>query len=438
MKLLFIVSCFAPKNIIGAVRISKIAKYLVRNGHDITVISPVLEDYDSVDETLECEELKEINRITVPYSKITSISTRIHKRNMSNTSRGQVQNQINDSFKSKIYRRIRNDFANWRDYEWTRSVNKTIHRLSDSYDVVFSSYPNLSAHDSAFFAKKTGAAKCWIADFRDPVAMESSVGRRHERQVKKQSEIIHHADKAIYVTKAGAANFICYPEDKHKIAWIPNGFDEEDFKDIKEHVSDGEKTNQLVFCYAGGMYGGERDCKPLFKALKNLVDCSEIREDDVLFKYAGPDFRILEEQAAAYNLTGILSDVGKISRKESLNMQYTADCVVVATFCYRDGEGAMPGKIYEPIMMKKPILMMVSGSGHQCEAAVFVRTLRAGCSYEEVEDKGDVSQIELFIKQLIEDKQKGEQRFMPDDKQLELSRYQNIARRVIEIATEGD
>jgi len=63
VKILILASCFAPKNVIGAVRISKIAKYLVREGHKVTVISPVLESYDGIDETLECEELKKVQEL---------------------------------------------------------------------------------------------------------------------------------------------------------------------------------------------------------------------------------------------------------------------------------------------------------------------------------------------------------------------------------------
>jgi len=39
---LFVCTAFAPKNVIGSVRPTKIAKYLVRAGHDVTVVMPEL------------------------------------------------------------------------------------------------------------------------------------------------------------------------------------------------------------------------------------------------------------------------------------------------------------------------------------------------------------------------------------------------------------
>lgn len=436
MKILVIATCFAPKNIIGAVRTSKIVKYLVRAGHDLTVISPVLEDYDAKDMTLECDELKKVVRITVPYSSITTKLTGVHKASITAVSTN-AGNKANDSVKAKLYRILRNGFSSWRDYEWTRKAKKTVRSLGN-FDFVISSYPYVAAHDVAAYAKSSGKTEKWIADFRDPLALEGIKGREHENHVKKQSQIVHLADKTVYVTQAGVKNFTCLPEDKHKIVWIPNGYDKDDFFTLQNITNDEEKSRQLCFSYAGGMYHGERDCSPLFKAIKQLIEKGVLDYNSVKFRYAGTDFRVLEDQASRYNLISILENEGKISRSESLNMQYTSDCVVVATFCYRDGEGSIPGKVYEPLMMKKPILMLVSGSGHNCEAASFVDRLGAGCSYVDADDQGDVERIRTFIMDLVADKNSGHNRFLPSESDLKPYQYETIANKMIEIITEGD
>lgn len=433
MKILIITSCFAPKNVIGAVRISKITKYLVRKGHDVTVISPVLECYDGIDETLECEELKRIHRITIPYSKITTVLTAKHKQGGS-ARIGSTANQLNKSFKGRIYRTFRNLFAWWRDYEWALKAKLKISKLS-GFDLVFSSYPNVSTHDAAWYALKAKKSKKWIADFRDPLALESVTGAEHKRQVQKQSDIVHHADRTVYVTQSGAANFICKPEDRYKVVWIPNGFDEEDFLKLGDSTSTGEIVRDtIVFSYAGGMYHGERDCSPLFRAIRELIDEKIIVNGQVRFEYAGADYSILRSQAEQYKLSDIVKNLGRISRTESLNMQRASDCVVVATFCYRDGEGAMPGKVYEPIMLSKPILMLVSGSGHDCEAARFVNQIGAGCSYQAADDNNDISMIKNYIITLINDKKDGVIQNKINSELLDQYRYQNIADRLLDIA----
>lgn len=437
MRILMITSCFAPKNVIGAVRTSKLAKYLVRNGHSLTVISPVLEVYDSRDSTLECEELREVERITIPYSSITAKLTGMHKASGSAAS-NKVGNETNTSIKARIYRLLRNGFSWWRDYEWAEKAKKEVRRQQGTFDLVISSYPYLAAHKAAAYAKSSGKAKKWIADFRDPLALESMKGRERKKRIKQQSKIVRLSDRTVYVTQTGAQNFSCYPEDRSKVVWIPNGFDADDFSALRDTQSSEILNDSLCFTYAGGMYHGERDCTPLFKAIRHLIDKGEITTDDIRFRYAGTDFKVVEEQALPYQLGAVLINEGRIPRPESLQMQYSSDCVVVATFCYRDGEGAMPGKIYEPLMMNKPILMLVSGSGHRCEAASFVNRLGVGCSYVEADDCGDVSQIETFIKHLIEDKNRKTQRFKSKESDLLPYRYDTIAKKMIEIIDEGD
>ena len=72
---------------------------------------------------------------------------------------------------------------------------------------------------------------------------------------------------------------------------ITNGFDEEDFLSFEQIRKDrpGDETNQLVFSYAGGLYGGERDCSPLFKAVRELIDEGKLVSEDVRVDYAGRD-----------------------------------------------------------------------------------------------------------------------------------------------------
>lgn len=407
MKILIVASCFAPKNIIGAVRLSKIAKYMIRKGHEITVISPVLEDYDGIDNTLECEEFSSAKRITVPYSSVTTRLTRIHKSENGVISGNEVGNQISNSIVSKAYRSARSLFSKWRDYEWEHKVKKIIKADNTIYDIVFSSYPNVSAHDSAWYAKMKGKAKLWIADFRDPIVLDSDNKREKGRKVKRQSEIVKHSDITTFVTKTGSERFICYPEDKNKVVWLSNGFDPDDFMQVtKGSSSSTNESDKLVLSYAGGLYKGERDCSPLFQAIHELLEENLIKLEDIRFDYAGNDYSILAKQADSYDLREIITNHGRVSRQESIEMQMQSDCVVVITECYRDYGGALTGKIYEPVMMKKPILLIVNGNGKHSEPGAFVKRLNAGTIYEKSTDLNDTSKIRQMILSFLDEKRK--------------------------------
>lgn len=67
-KILITTTAFAPENEIGVVRVTKIVKYLVRLGYDITVISPELHEISRIDKSLLTDEIKSINKHTVSQS----------------------------------------------------------------------------------------------------------------------------------------------------------------------------------------------------------------------------------------------------------------------------------------------------------------------------------------------------------------------------------
>lgn len=405
MKILVITSCFAPKNVIGAVRVSKIVKYLVRQNNDITVISPVLEKYDGCDMTLECEEFAHIKRITIPYAKITSRMTKSY-RATNRVNNSILANRVSKNYKTILYRKARGVFAWWRDYEWSKKVINHLKIENEKYDWVISSYPNIAAHIAAKYAVKKAIAKRWLADFRDPIVIESSVNAASKRLLRLQTSFVSDANLVSIISRKEIDYFLCKDEDKMKIFVMPNGFDYDDFQYLKRQT-DMKSINKerLVFSYAGGLYGGERDCSPLFYAIRQLIDEKKISADSICFNYAGKDERILLSQAEKYSVDDIIRIHGFIPRAESLKMQSDSDCVVVASFCYTDNGGAMTGKIYEPIMMNRYILLLVNGPGRNSEPGEFIRYLNAGTVYEESSQKGDVSEIKKMIMKMLFEKQ---------------------------------
>lgn len=404
MKILIITSCFAPKNIIGAVRISKIAKYLIRFGHDVTVISPVLEDYDKIDLTLECEELSRARRITVPYSQITSRLTRTYKNKSGRESQSDVGNALNNSWKSRMYRYLRSLFAGWRDFEWAYKVICLLRKDVDEYDLVFSSYPNYSTHKVAYYARKTGKAHFWIADFRDPIVQENDVTNSDQRAIRKQSFVVHNSDLSSFVSKWGTEHFVCDEKDRKKVIWLTNGYDIDDCAEFLQNDEGICVQDSVIFSYVGGLYKGERDCSPFFKAVHELIEQHLINENRIRLYYAGRDIGILKKQAAQYGVEWMIIDKGLIARKEAIELQRESDCVIVATDCYEDYGGALTGKIYEPIMMKKPVLLLVNGDGKNSEPGTFIKELKAGVVYEKGTDEDNVDKIKAMILEYISNK----------------------------------
>jgi hypothetical protein len=433
MKILVVTSCFAPKNVIGAVRISKLVKYLVREGNEITVISPVLEQYDGIDSSLECDELAKVRRVLVPYSKITTLLTSKYMAKGNSLSSNNDQKTQKKSIKRRITKSLRASFNKYRNNEWGRKAKKQILGLKDDFDLVISSYPLETTHNVALYAKRTGKAKFWIADFRDPMVLDTDFGRNREEKSRRQSEIVRNADIVTYVLKNGLYTFVCYPEDRQKIRWIPNGFDEDDLEKNSDNNKNGNlESGTLNLVYTGGLYGGERDCTPLFRAVRELIQEEKITRDDVAVHYAGRDGQIIINQADKCDVGQIVQDHRVVSRSESVELQNSSDCVIVATTCYVDNGGAMTGKIFEPVMLRRPILLLVRGEGRNSEPGQFVKNLNAGLVYEESNERGDVQRIKkMILDMLVEKKANGYTISRMNEGEREEYNYKAIADKLI-------
>ncbi len=433
MRILVVTSCFAPKNVIGAVRISKLVKYLVREGNEITVISPVLEKYDGTDNSLECDELAKVRRVLVPYSKITTLLTSKYMAKGNSLSSNNDHKSQKKSIKRRTIRSLRSLFNKYRNDEWGRKAKRQVACLRDTFDLVISSYPLETAHDVALYAKSSGKANTWVADFRDPMVLDTDFGRNREKKSRRQSEIVRNADIVTFVLKNGQDTFVCYPGDRQKIRWIPNGFDEEDLGNVSnQNKSGGLDGKSLNLVYTGGLYGGERDCTPLFRAIRELIRDEKITIDDVALHYAGRDGQIIINQADKCDVGQIVKDHGVVSRSESVELQNSADCVIVATTCYVDNGGAMTGKIFEPVMLRRPILLLVRGRGKNSEPGQFVKRLNAGCVYEESAEHGDAKKIkDMLIAMLGEKKEKGHISSTMNEEMREEYNYKSIVSKLM-------
>lgn len=409
MKILFVCTCFSPKNVIGSIRTSKFVKYLLRLNENLTIISPTINNYDIKDESLECYEFTKAKRITIDYSKLTKYLTEKYLEN-------KKSKVINNKTKSnnlfiigilKVRSILRFIFAKWRDWEWKFKVIRHINKENEKYDIVISSSPLTCTHYIAMYLKKNGIAKQWVADFRDPIIQEDAKGISLFWQRRDQYPIAHYADIITIVTKHHADNFDCFAEDRTKVHFLPNGFDEDDLSKFDLDNSTNA-NNRLIITYAGGLYGGKRDCSPLFKVIYDLIQEKLISKDDIIFKYAGYDFQILYEQANNFNLDTILKNQGILTREESIKLQHNSDCIVVATYCYKDGGGELTGKIFEPIMLNKKIILLVNGNGKNSEPAQFVKKINAGIVFEESNKIIDFLNLKQYILNIcVEKKNKG-------------------------------
>ena len=182
-------------------------------------------------------------------------------------------------------------------------------------------------------------------------------------------------------------------EHAKKIHVIHNGFSQEDKPPmICSHI-----PNKLDIAYVGDLYAGKRDATMLFKAIRGLIDNGLAQSSDFLIDYAGDSCDSLYENAKPYELQDIIYSHGRIARKDAITMQASADILLLLTWNTKMDRGILTGKLYEYMLIEKPIICITSGEIPQGEATETINELALGFAGEYVSLTEDSLRLEKYL-----------------------------------------
>lgn len=354
-RILIISYYFAPQNAIGAVRPTKLAKYLARMGHEVTVLcGPGMNGRR--DPTLERDlrELKDV-RVIREWNPLRSRQARAAGvvpaggAGAPAAARGGLVHGAADA----AYRWLR-----WQaDRSFRRRATAALDGLEGVYDVVFSTYAPWSVHEIAREARRRGLAKRWIADFRDEVgtvfAWQAGRKARYLRMLRREADVLCAASRG-FLEMMGF-------EDRGRV--LSNGFDREDLP-AAETPKAPEDGLRIVYC---GMIGmgrkgvADRDLTPMLRAVAGLIDQGVLAREAVRLVYAGGESAVFCRQAASCGLEACVEDHGLVSREASIALQRGADILLMASWHMASQRGILTGKLFEYMMMEKPIVCCMSG-----------------------------------------------------------------------------
>ena len=105
MRILFVVTAFYPEQAIGAIRVTKFAKYLVKLGVDVSIISLAPPPWASYDETLKFEQLRNLEWDVIDQSyffRILLQKARVAAIGSVSANSGKDMTQPSNSFKYKL------------------------------------------------------------------------------------------------------------------------------------------------------------------------------------------------------------------------------------------------------------------------------------------------------------------------------------------------
>lgn len=419
MRFIIVATSFSPQNRIGAIRTTKLAKYLAKAGHNVNVITPLLDESEEIDASLNINNIELISIFRIPYGKIyTKTLGKLRSRFLSDkrgshyTSNPDSKGTIS-SIKGSAIRAVRFIYLWLEERSWLKQVS--IHLSQDDNlkksDVIISSSPKPVVHKIAQNIKALNEHSLWIADFRDPMFYEMQSALIRYINKKAQDRIVKRCDYVTIVSNDSREKFLCEGIDNTKVHWIPNGYDPDDLSFVSSvlRAKDSQYSSKVfTIGYAGSLIGGKRDLSIIFKALKALIDEGLISMSKVQFIYAGSEGSRIVSIANRYALKDRVVDKGMVKREEALSFLKSSDCTVVCTHNSKRDKGILTGKLYEAFMIGNPVIAIVNGDLPGSELGKMVRNMNAGIVFEEANAVTDYIRLkEFLLKSYVEKEETG-------------------------------
>lgn len=311
-KVLIIAYNFPPVGGVGAIRIAKFAKYLVKFGWQPVILTSQ-DGFSFIrDESLlrELPSSIEINRIKGPEPARW--------------------------FGSKLWQSF------WlylvvpwfifpdRQAFWIEpALNKARELIkTEKIDLIFSSSGPATNHLVAKRLKEETGIR-WVADFRDEWANNPHFNfptfLHRNRAASWEKAVLESTDHAVSVSEP-LTQYLAEIGGKEKCSTITNGFDPEDFPAKK-----AAKNSQFTLLHAGTLYGTGKN-HAFFEAFR------ELSLPDAKYEFIGQDAYLPHREAVA-----------KMSAADSL----------VLILSPKPRSAVMSGKLFEYLAARKPILALV-------------------------------------------------------------------------------
>lgn len=384
-KVLIIAYLFPPIGGGGVQRALKMAKYLQRFGVEASVLTVDHGNHVSLDSSLLEEIPKEVIIYRAREWKLPRPKVANHAKETNEVAT--ANNGAKLDSKEKLFKRIKPGLKLLKEAVlipddqilWYRQAVKLGIEVvrKQKIDVVFSTSGPYTNHLVAKAIKqKTNVA--WIADFRDPWTqnmhrLELKWRCRIEEHMERK--VIEQADMLMTVTNSFAKNFQEKYQDKiKKLRVIHNGFDPDDYKNLKPRKLNAKK---MTFIYTGIFYK-ERNPRLFLEAVAELIAEDKIDRHKISVQFAGvfdyPGYNENQLCVEKHSLADVVKVWGNLPHKEALSLVAGADQLLLIGDVSEDSGAYIPGKLFEYIAVKKPIFALtVEG-----ETASIIRKLNAG------------------------------------------------------------
>lgn len=222
-------------------------------------------------------------------------------------------------------------------------------------DTVITTGPPHSLHLIGLHLKTKHPEVRWIADFRDPWSewglldslMVSGVVRKIHRRL--ENKVLRTADELITITPFYVRRFEQLAN--RQVRLLTNGFDEEDFIGLRY-----SKAEQFIIRHVG-IVNERCDPRPFMRALEMEMNANAGFAADVRVEFIGevhPHFKKFVSEAGA--VKEVTRFRGNIPHEELINLYGSSSMLLLILTGYKDAEGFLPGKLFEYLATRLPVL----------------------------------------------------------------------------------
>jgi glycosyltransferase involved in cell wall biosynthesis len=375
-RVLIITYYWPPSGGAGVQRWLKFVKYLRDFGWEPIIFKPNKAEYPELDHSLERDIPEGIevveSDIWEPYHLYKAFTGRKKEEKVQ---AGFLNEGKNPGKLEKIATWLRGNIfiPDARKFWIKPGVKKLNHWLQvNSVDAIVSTGPPHSAHLIALQVKQKHDIP-WLADFRDPwtqidfydkLMLSKKADKKHK---KLEKSVLENAD--VITTVSNHFSIGLNEIVSRKIEVITNGFDTSDFEKIKP-----SNDKKFSITHLGSM-NPDRNAIVLWEALAALTKDDKQFENDLVIKFIGKtDFAVFE----ALKQNGLESHVINykyLPHDEAIEQAAQSSVLLLALNNTPNVKGIAPGKLYEYLALKRPILCIGSENG---DASEIIENAKAG------------------------------------------------------------
>ncbi len=359
-NILVVAYYFPPSGGPGVQRVLKHVKYLPEFGWNPIVLTVENGQFPARDESL----LSEIpagmkvyrTRIFEPYD-LYRLLTGKPKGSAIDVNTIKKDNQKISS-KEKIAEFIRSTFfIPDARIGWIPSAMKQAKKIVKEHDIraVYSSSPPYTCSLIARGVKKHAGIP-WVAGFRDPWTgfisspkrwfLPRAIDRHLEKSVFSEADAVECAWLGIIKDAVGK-----YPSlDKSRFHHVPNGFDPADFPAVER-----KRNARFTMTYTGSLYG-RRNPSSLFAAIEILIGRGLINPDEICLRFVGRFGDEVEEMYRKASFSASIETISYVPHSKSIEYLMNSDALLLIVDESKESEEIVPGKVYEYVGVKRPIL----------------------------------------------------------------------------------